>query len=192
MGGEDCQHVGRGHHGHRQSPETRKRISTQAARPFPCVLGISPAGTLLRQHCGGRLLDRGHALAVASFGQRVPACSCSLTVGDCRLACLGQGHQGIAAEAEHAGVTSNDQSLHPSPRPGRIHAQVQPVAAVAIEAGRGGAHKGGAEALCQAARRTRERVSCQLDTGFRYRQQCIQIVSGNVLEYTGTSQDSKE
>ena len=107
-GSEDCQHVGRGHHGHRQSPETRKRISAQAARPFPRVFGVSPAGTLLRQHCGGRLLDRGHALAVASFGQRVPACSCSLTVGDCRLACLGQGHQGIAAEAEHAGVTSND------------------------------------------------------------------------------------
>ena len=158
-----------------RAPRRGNAYARRAARPFPRVFGVSPAAALLRQHCGGRLLDRGQALAVALFGQRVPACSCSLTVGDCRRACLGQGHQGVAAEPEHAGVTSNNQSLHPPPRPGRIHAQVQPVAAVAMEAGRGGAHKGSTEALCEAAWGTRERVSCQLDTGCIYQQKRIQI-----------------
>ncbi len=70
---EDGQHVRRGHRGHGHRPDARKRIGAQTARPVPRVLGIAPAGALLRQHCGGGLLDRGHALAVALLGQRVPA-----------------------------------------------------------------------------------------------------------------------
>ena len=106
----DRQHIGRGQRGHGQRPDARERIGAQTARPVQCVLGIAPAWALLRQHRGGGLLDRGHALAVALLGQRV------------------------AAEPDHPGPAPNDQPLHPLARPGWIHAQVQPVA-VAIEPG---------------------------------------------------------
>ena len=60
-------------------------------------------------------------------------------------------HQRVAAEPEHPGPPPNDQPLYPLPRPGRIHAQVQPVA-VAIEPGLGGPQKRGAQAVREAAR----------------------------------------
>ena len=37
----------------------------QTARPVLPVLGIAPAGALLRQHLGGGLFDRGHACSGA-------------------------------------------------------------------------------------------------------------------------------
>ena len=70
---EDGQDVGRRHRGHGQRPDARERIGAQTARPIQGVLGIAPAGALLRQHRGGGLLDRGYALAVALLGQRVSA-----------------------------------------------------------------------------------------------------------------------
>ena len=130
----DRQHIGRGQRGHGQRPDARERIGAQTARPVQCVLGIAPAWALLRQHRGGGLLDRGHALAVAPLGQRVSARPGSLAVHERHVARLGQGHQRVAAEPEHPGPAPNDQPLHPLARPGRIHAQAQPVA-VAIEPG---------------------------------------------------------
>ena len=88
--GEDGQHVGRGHRGHGHRPDARERIGAQTARPVPRVLGIAPAGALLRQHLGGGLLDRGRALAVALLGPRVSARPRPLTVGERRVARLGQ------------------------------------------------------------------------------------------------------
>ena len=69
--GEDGQHVGRGHLGHGHRPDARERIGAQTARPVPRVLGIAPAGALLRQHLAGGLLDRGRALAVARLAYEV-------------------------------------------------------------------------------------------------------------------------
>ena len=90
IGGEDGQDVGCGHLGHGHRPDARKRIGAQTARPVPRVLGISPAGALLRQHLGGGLLDRGHALAVALLGQRVSARPSPLAVRERHVARLGQ------------------------------------------------------------------------------------------------------
>ena len=150
-GGEDLEHVSRGHLGDRDSANARERIGAQTARPFLGVLGVAPAKPLLRQHHGGSLFERGEALGMTLLGQRIPARPRSLAVGERRLARLGQRHQRVAAEPEHAGPTPNDQSLHPPPGARRVHAQVQPVA-VAVEAGRGGAHERGTQAMRQAAR----------------------------------------
>ena len=121
-------------------PDARERIDAQTARPVPRVLGIPPAAALLLKHRGGGFFDRGYVLNMALLGQRISACPRLLTVGERHVARLGQRHQRVAAEPEHPGSVSNDQPLHPPPRPGRVDAQVQ-AAAVAVEAGLGGAHE---------------------------------------------------
>ena len=160
--GQDRQHVGRGHVGHGHHPDARERIGAQTARPVPLVPRVPPAEALLLQHRGGSLLDRGHVLGLALLGQGIPARPRLLAVGERHVARLGQRHQRVAAEPEHPGPAPNDQPLHPSPRPGRVDAQVQAVA-VTVEAGRGGAHEHGAQAMRQAPRRPRRGICHRLN-----------------------------
>ena len=97
----------------------------------------------------------GTCLAWPLRGQRIPARPRLLAVGERHVARLGQRHQRVAAKPEHPGPTQNDQPLHPPPRPGGVDAQVQAVA-VTVEAGRGGTHEHGTQAMRQAARRLRK------------------------------------
>ena len=150
--GEDGQHVGRGHRGHGHRPDARERIGAQTARPVPRVLGIAPAGALLLQHRGGGLLDRGRRPgrgASRPAGLRPPAPAGGWRTPRCAPRPVTPAG---SRRARASGPAPNDQPLHPLPRPGRIHAQVQPVA-VAIEPGLGGTHKRGAQAVREAARR---------------------------------------
>ena len=101
-------------------------------------------------------------LGVALLGQRISARPCLLAVGERHVARLDQRHQRVAAEPEHPGPAPNDQPLHPPPRSGRVDAQVQAVA-VTVEAGRGGAHEHGTQAMGQAARRPRGGICHRLD-----------------------------
>ena len=143
--GEYCQHVGRGHLGHRKRAKMWMRVLLQRGSPLRRVLGVAPAGAVQRQDLRGSLLERRHARCVAPLGEGITAGPSELAVAQGYVTRIGQRHDGAAAERERPGAAADHEPLHPAPRARGIYVQIQAIAIAVAPGLRHGSDERGGE-----------------------------------------------